>query len=133
MNFQALKKQFFIVEFYTHYKFIGHVIISKPHCSSREGINSHCRRFNWLLFAVLVESVAAMYYRSCCGFDVAGHSAVTVLLPVPLVHSTATCARVGLLDSLWMFFALCTAIHTVLYFKSLFMFDKLVRVFLFTT
>ena len=33
--------------------------IPKPHCSSREGINSHCHRFDWLIFAVLAQSVAA--------------------------------------------------------------------------
>ena len=46
------------------------------------------------------------YYRSgCCGSDVASHSTVTALLPVPLVHSTATCPKVGIRDSLNMFFA----------------------------
>ena len=42
------------------YKRIGYVIIPKPHCSSREGINSRCRHFDLLLFAVLAQSVAAM-------------------------------------------------------------------------
>ena len=36
---------------------------------------------------------------------VAGHSTLTALSPVPLVHSTAKCARVGFRDSLCMFFA----------------------------
>ena len=49
-----------IVEFYTHYKHIGHVIIPKPHFSSREGITSHCRRFDLLIFAVLAQSVTAI-------------------------------------------------------------------------
>ena len=39
---------------------LGYVIIPKPHFSSREGINSHCRRFALLLVAVLAQSVAAM-------------------------------------------------------------------------
>ena len=43
---ESIKKQFFLVDLYTHYKRIGHVIITKPHFSSRDGINSHCRRFN---------------------------------------------------------------------------------------
>ena len=30
---------------------------------------------------------------------------LTTLLPAPLVHSTAKCAKVGFRDSLWMFFA----------------------------
>ena len=38
----------------THYKLIGYVLIPKPHFSSREGINSRCRRF--------VRSCR----RSCC-------------------------------------------------------------------
>ena len=64
-----------------HYKRIGHVIIPKPHYSSREGINSHCRRFGWLIFDLFAHSVAAKYYRSgCCGSDVAGHSNVMALL-----------------------------------------------------
>ena len=105
MYFQT-GKQFFIVDFYTHNKRIGHVIIPKPHCSSRECINSHCRRFGWLIFPVLAQSVAAKYYRSgCCCSDVAGHSTVTAMLPVPLVHSSATCPRVGIRDSLRIFFA----------------------------
>ena len=41
-------------------KSIGYAIIPKPHLSSREGINSRCRRFYSLLFGVLVQSVAAM-------------------------------------------------------------------------
>ena len=70
-NFQtvSIKKQLFIVDFYTHYTRKGHVIIHRPHFSSREGINSHYRRFDWLIFAVLAQSVAAKYYRSCCGAD----------------------------------------------------------------
>ena len=39
---------------------MGYVIIPKPHFSSREGINSRCRRFYLLLFAVLAQSVPAM-------------------------------------------------------------------------
>ena len=34
----------------THYNFMGYVIIPKPTCSSREGINSHCRHFELLIF-----------------------------------------------------------------------------------
>ena len=41
----------------SNYKRIGHVIIPKPHCSSREGINSHCRRYDWLIFDVFGQSV----------------------------------------------------------------------------
>ena len=35
-------------------------MIPKPHFSSREVINSRCRHFDSLLFAVLTRSVAAM-------------------------------------------------------------------------
>ena len=45
------------------------LVIPKPHWSGREGINSHCRRFDWLIFAVFTQFVAAKYYRSCCGSD----------------------------------------------------------------
>ena len=43
----------------THYNRIGHVLILKPNFSSHEIINSRCRRFDLLLFAVLAQSVAA--------------------------------------------------------------------------
>ena len=108
MDFQTgkIKNKIFIDDFYTQYKRTGHIRIPKRHYSSREGINSHCRRFGWLVFAVLPQSVAAKYYRSGdCGSDVAGHSTLTALLPVTLVHSTATCPRVGICVSLCMFFA----------------------------
>ena len=39
---------------------MGYVIIPKPNVSSREGTNSRCRRFYLLVFAVLVQSFAAM-------------------------------------------------------------------------
>ena len=39
---------------------MGYVIIPKPNCSSPEGINSRCRHFDLLLFAVLAQYVAAM-------------------------------------------------------------------------
>ena len=32
---------------------MGYVIITKPHFSSREGINHHCGHFDWLVFDVL--------------------------------------------------------------------------------
>ena len=55
-----LEYEFIMLDVYTHYKRIGHVIISKPHFSSHEGINySHCRRFDLVLFDLLVKSVAA--------------------------------------------------------------------------
>ena len=83
----------------------SHVLIPKPHCSSREGINSHCRRFDWLIFAVLVNLSCSVLPQLIRLRRVAGHSTMTALLPAPLVHSTAKCARVGFRDSLWMFFA----------------------------
>ena len=46
-------------DLYTHYKRIGHVIITKPHFSSRDGINSHCRRFDSLIFRCMTAVVAA--------------------------------------------------------------------------
>ena len=49
---------------YTHYKFIDYVLIPKPYLSSREGKNSHCRRSDLLIYAVLDQSVAAKYDRS---------------------------------------------------------------------
>ena len=45
---------------HTLYKRIGYVIIPKPHFSSREVIESRRRRIDLLLFAVLVQSFAAM-------------------------------------------------------------------------
>ena len=48
---KSATKQFFIVDFtHTIQTHIGYVIISKPHFSSREGINSRCHRFD-LLFS----------------------------------------------------------------------------------
>ena len=41
-----------------HYKRMGFVIIPKLNVSSREGINSHCRRVDLLLFTVLASSVS---------------------------------------------------------------------------
>ena len=93
---------------------MGYVIIPKPHFSSREGINSRCRRSDVLLFAVLAQSVAALTVV------VAAH---VVARPADrwrsidrdrryrpfsadrlLVHSTYTCAGLGLRDSFWVFF-----------------------------
>ena len=56
---ESIKKQFVVVDLYTHYKRIGHVIITKPHFSSRDGINSHCRRFDSLIFRCMTAVVAA--------------------------------------------------------------------------
>ena len=39
---------------------MSYVIIPKPNCLSREGINYRCRRFDLLLFVVLSQSVAVM-------------------------------------------------------------------------
>ena len=80
-------------------------MIPKPHFSSREGINSRCRRFDLLFFAVLAQSVAAM---------IAVVAAHVVTVPVgrwrsidrdqryrpfstgrSLVHSTDTCPGLG--------------------------------------
>ena len=83
----------------------GCVITPKPHFSSCEGINSHCRRLDVLPFAVLAQSVAAKYYRSCAAPSSRGDSTVTALLLVSLVHSPDTCAMVGLRDSFWVLFA----------------------------
>ena len=55
-NRKALKNNSSLLIF-TNHKRIGHAIIPKPHCSSREGINSYCRHFNRLIFAVLAQSV----------------------------------------------------------------------------
>ena len=56
-NRKALKNNSSLLIF-TNNKRIAHVIIPKPHyCSSREGINSHCRHFDWLIFTVLGQSV----------------------------------------------------------------------------
>ena len=88
------------MDFYTHYKCIGHVIIPKPHCSSREGINFHCRRFDWLIFAGQSVRLSITAVDSApTGRWPFNHSTVTALLPAPLVHSTAKCARVGFRDS----------------------------------
>ena len=93
---------------HTLYKRIGYVIIiPKPHFSSRECINSHCRRFDVLLFAVLAQYVAAMIAvdRSCScrsGWSLAIDRPWLALRPF---HSTDTCSRVGLRDSFWVFFA----------------------------
>ena len=61
MNFQTGKHSLSIFT-HTHalYKRIGYVIIPKPHFSSREGIDSRCRRFELLLFTDLAQPVAAM-------------------------------------------------------------------------
>ena len=48
----------------THYKRMGYVIIPKPNCSGREGINCHCRRFDLLLFCRFA-SICRRYDRSC--------------------------------------------------------------------
>ena len=62
----SIKTQFSVVDLYTHYKRMGYVIISKQHFSIREGINCHCRSFDWLLsllFAVFArhDSVFCIY------------------------------------------------------------------------
>ena len=44
---------------------MGYVIIPKPNCSSREGINSRCRHFDLLLFCRF-DSVCHRYNRSFC-------------------------------------------------------------------
>ena len=51
-----------MIVIHTHalYKRIGYVIIHRPHFSSREGINSRCRRFHLLLFTCSAQPVAAM-------------------------------------------------------------------------
>ena len=58
---------------------IDHVIIPKAHCSSREGVNSHCRRFDWLIFAVLGQSVRLSITAAVVSVQrrVAGHSTMT--------------------------------------------------------
>ena len=43
-------KHIHIVVIITHYKCMGYVIIPKPHFSSREGVNSRCRHFYFLLY-----------------------------------------------------------------------------------
>ena len=64
---------------HTHYTRIGHVIIPKPHCSSCECINSNCRRFDWLIFAVFGQSVRlSITAVVSTQRRVAGHSTVTV-------------------------------------------------------
>ena len=45
-NREGIKNQFCIVGCYTDYKLAGYVLIPKPHFSSCEGINYHCRRFD---------------------------------------------------------------------------------------
>ena len=89
---------------HTLYKCRGYVIIPKPHFSDREGINSHCRRFDLLFFAVLAESVAADHInRSCaCQTRSIDHQRVRRYSPF---HSIETCARMAIRDSLLMFFA----------------------------
>ena len=58
---------------------LGHVIIPKPHCSSRECINSNCRRFDLLIFAVFGQSVRiSITAVVSTPRRVAGHSTVTV-------------------------------------------------------
>ena len=59
MNFQTGKhKKNSSLLIFTHTSnAIGHVIIPKTYCSSREGINSHCRCFDWFIFAVFGQSV----------------------------------------------------------------------------
>ena len=107
MNFQtkSVTKQFVIVDFYTHYKRIGYVIIPKPHFSSREGINSRCRRFD-LLFSPCWLNLTLLYdhiNRSCsCRTRSIDHQRVRRSAPF---HSIETCARLAHRDSLWMFFA----------------------------
>ena len=83
----------------THYKRIGHVKIPKPHCLSREWIDSNCRRFDWLVFVVFDQSVR-----------------LSRLLPQLYLHSDespaiqpwpslSVYAKVGFCGSLLMFFA----------------------------
>ena len=54
-------------------------MIPKPHCSSREGVNSHCRRFDWLIFAAFGQSVR-LSITAVVSLQrrVAGHSTVPV-------------------------------------------------------
>ena len=56
------------------------MIIPKPHCSSRECINSKCRRFDWLIFADFGQSVRISITAvvSTQRRRIAGHSTVTV-------------------------------------------------------
>ena len=110
MNFQTGKHYKTILHcwfLHTHYKFIGHIIIPKPHSSSREVINSHCHRFDCLIFGVFGQSVRPSITAVVpIQRRVAGHSTVTVadrIVKAPLVHSTAKCAKVGFRDSLGMF------------------------------
>ena len=98
----------------TLYKRIGYAIIPKPHFSSHDCINFRCRCFDVLLFAVLAQSVAAII-AAVAAQVVAAHvvaddrSTVTGVTPLfdgrSLVHSTYSCARLGLRDRFWMFFA----------------------------
>ena len=48
-----LKQITYTVVIITHYKRMCYVIIPKPNCSIREGINSSCRRFDF--FAVRLK------------------------------------------------------------------------------
>ena len=56
-----------VISVITHYKCIRYVIIPKPNLSGSEGItiNSHCRRFDLLLFC-RIGSIGHRYDRSCC-------------------------------------------------------------------
>ena len=82
---------------------MDYVIIPEPRFSSREGINSRCRRFDSLLFAVLAQSATAMTAHFVAGpagrwrsIDRDRHYAT--------FHSTDTCSRVGLRDSFFGIF-----------------------------
>ena len=77
----------------------GYVIVPKPHFSSREGINSSLSPFWLIVFAVLVQSVAADHInRSCsCRPRSIDHQRVRRYAPF---HSIETCARMALRDSL---------------------------------
>ena len=98
--------------FHKHYKRIGHVKIPKPHCSSRECINSNCRRFDWLVFVVFGQSVRLsrllppLYLHSDGSLAIQPWPSLSVLWPAtPLVYSTVKYAKVGFCGSLLMFFA----------------------------
>ena len=102
MNFQNGKKTILHCWFlHTVHKHIGYEIIPKPHFSSREGINSRCRRFD-LLFSPFWFNLSPLWSRlSPLMLSLAIDRPWPAL---PLVHSTDTCARLGLRDSFWVFF-----------------------------
>ena len=95
----------------------SYVIIPKPHFSSCEGINSLCRRFDVLFFAVLAQSVPTMT-AVVAAHVVAGpagrcrsinrdrcYRPFLARPPRSLVLSIDICAGLGLCDSFWVFFA----------------------------